>query len=84
MEATMKVTQLDGGKFQVEFETPFIHGDLVEYESEMNGSGRGTIGDLNVLEDGELLFTIIGKNDEWQPGIMEEEIKLIKRASAFE
>ncbi|TET34925.1 MAG: hypothetical protein E3J72_12375 [Planctomycetota bacterium] len=80
----MKVMRLDNGKFQVEFETPFIHGDLVEYESEMNGSGRGAIGDINVLEDGELLFTIIGEDEAWQPGILEEEIKLIKRASQFE
>ncbi|MHC4663758.1 MAG: hypothetical protein ACYS8W_19020 [Planctomycetota bacterium] len=80
----MKVTKLDRDKFRVEFETPFIYGDNVEFNSEMNGSGRGSIGDINVMEDGELLFTIILEDEEWQPGIMANEIRLIERSGQFQ
>ena len=69
----LRIQPVDGGH-RVSFTTKYIHGDKVSYDSELNGSGEGQIESIDVDRDGVVRYTIGTADNEWQPGILEEEI----------
>jgi hypothetical protein len=62
----------------ISFPTRFKFWDSVAYASEMNGSGRGEIVGIDIDPDGIVRYTIQRTDHSWQPGILEEEIHLLR------
>ena len=67
------IQELPDGSYEVAFRTKYIFGQMVSYRS-MNGSGRGRIVDMVVVEDGSVYYSVELPDGDVQPGIYPEEI----------
>ena len=86
----LKITRL-GGKYKVEFNTKYCIGDYVEFNSPLNGSGKGTIIAVGTDSYGEYDYMIESKTEKSvingvsypvvSAGIYDKDITLIKKYS---
>ena len=78
-ESALIFTPSSNGMFYFTIKTPFVYGDVVEFES-ANGKERGNITEITILDDGNFHYTVyIPKKDILQSGIYADEMKLVKR-----
>jgi hypothetical protein len=67
------IQELPDGTYEVAFRTPFVFGQMIRYRS-TNGTGRGRIVDMVVVEDGSVYYSVELPSGEIQPGIYPEEV----------
>ena len=67
------IQELPDGTYEVAFRTKYIFGQMISYKS-MNGTGRGRIVDMVVVEDGSVYYSVKLPSGDVQPGIYPEEI----------